>query len=109
MLRQGRIYYYCIVRAKDADDALALCNNNKYGLAAALLTNDLKKAMTMAPKMEAGMVHINDSTVMGSRRAPFGGVKKSGIGREDSTFSIEEFTELKWITIRYEDGGFPPM
>lgn len=98
-----------IVRAKDADDALALCNNNKYGLAAALLTNDLNKAMTMAPKMEAGMVHVNDSTVMGSRRAPFGGVKKSGIGREDSTFSIEEFTELKWITIRYEDGGFPPM
>ena len=98
-----------VILAKDPDDALAICNNNKYGLSSALMTNDLALAMKMAPKMESGMVHVNDSTVMGSRRAPFGGVKKSGIGREDSTFSIEEFTELKWITIRYEDKGFPPM
>ncbi len=98
-----------VILAKDAEDALAICNNNKYGLSSALMTNDLALAMKMAPRMESGMVHINDSTVMGSRRAPFGGVKKSGIGREDSTFSIEEFTKLKWITIRYEDRGFPPM
>ena len=74
--------------------------------AAALLTNDLRLAMTMAPRMEAGMVHVNDNTVMGSRRAPFGGVKNSGLGREDSTFSIEEFTELKWITYQTEPLGY---
>lgn len=98
-----------VIKAKDPDDALALCNNNKYGLSSALFTNDLRLAFSMAPKMESGMVHVNDSTVMGSRRAPFGGVKMSGTGREDSSFSIEEFTETKWITMRFEDRGFPPM
>lgn len=98
-----------IIKAKDSEDALRLCNDNSYGLSSALITNDLSKALSMAPRMESGMVHINDSTVMGSRRAPFGGVKKSGTGREDGPFSIDEFTELKWITIRYEDKQFPPM
>ena len=96
-----------VIKAKDAEDALRLCNDNRYGLSAALLTNDLRLAMTMAPRMEAGMVHVNDNTVMGSRRAPFGGVKSSGLGREDSTFSIEEFTELKWITYQTEPLGYP--
>lgn len=96
-----------IVRAKDAEDALRLCNLNEYGLSSALLTNDITLAMTMAPRMESGMVHVNDTTVMGSRRAPFGGVKGSGIGREDSHFSIEEFTQLKWITYQLSPLGYP--
>lgn len=96
-----------VVKAKDEEEALKLCNDNTYGLSAALLTNDITKALTIAPKMEAGMIHVNDSTVMGSRRAPFGGVKQSGMGREDSTFSIDEFTEKKWITIQYGDRGYP--
>lgn len=96
-----------IIRAKDAEDALRLCNDNDYGLSSALLTNDISLAMKMAQRMESGMVHINDSTVMGSRRAPFGGVKNSGVGREDSTFSIDEFTEKKWITIQFADKSYP--
>lgn len=98
-----------VVKAKDSEDALALCNNNKYGLSSALLTNDLQKAFSMAKRMEAGMVHINDSTVMGARSAPFGGIKNSGYGREGGHFSMEEFSYIKWVTIRYEGGGFPPM
>ena len=98
-----------VVKAKDAEDALALCNNNKYGLSSAIMTNDLSIAMDFADRMEAGMVHVNDSTVSGSRRAPFGGVKRSGIGRENSAFSVEEFTEMKWITVRFADKQFPPM
>ena len=98
-----------VVKAKDAEDALSLCNNNKYGLSSAIMTNDLSIAMDFVDRMEAGMVHVNDSTVSGSRRAPFGGVKRSGIGRENSAFSIEEFTEMKWITVRFADKPFPPM
>ena len=98
-----------VIKARDAEDALRLCNNNRYGLSSALLTNDIRRAFSMAPRMEAGMVHINDSTVMGARSAPFGGVKMSGTGREGAHFSIEEFTETKWLTIRYEDRAFPPM
>ena len=96
-----------IIKAKDAEDALALANDNNYGLSSAIFTNDLSLAMTMAARIEAGMVHINDSTVMGSRRAPFGGVKESGMGREGGSFSIDEFTELKWVTIQLTPGGYP--
>ena len=96
-----------VVKASDENEALALCNDNEYGLSAALLTNDLSKALSIAPQIEAGMIHVNDSTVMGSRRAPFGGVKSSGMGREDSAFSIDEFTEKKWVTIQYGDRGYP--
>ncbi|MGI5936221.1 MAG: aldehyde dehydrogenase family protein [Oscillospiraceae bacterium] len=96
-----------IIKARDARHALELCNDNHYGLAAALLTNDVSLALKMALMMEAGMVHVNDSTVMGSRRAPFGGIKNSGIGREDSAYSIDEFTEKKWITIQCGERGYP--
>ncbi len=96
-----------IVKAENAEDALRLGNDNHYGLSGALLTNDLSLAIKMSAKMESGMVHINDSTVMGSRRAPFGGVKKSGFGRENGSFSTDEFTEKKWITIQYGDKSYP--
>lgn len=96
-----------IVKAKDADDALRLANDNIYGLSSAVYTNDLTLAMKLADGIEAGMVHINAPTVMGARRAPFGGVKDSGMGREGSKFSIDEFTELKWVTIDLVPGGFP--
>ncbi|MBR5489771.1 MAG: aldehyde dehydrogenase family protein, partial [Oscillospiraceae bacterium] len=96
-----------IIKAKDAEDALAKANNSDYGLSSAILTNDLSLAMDMAQRMEAGMVHINESTVCGSRQAPFGGVKDSGVGREGSFFSIEEYTELKWVTYQLKPGGYP--
>ncbi len=96
-----------VVCAKDAEDALKLCNDNAYGLSSSLLTYDMRLALTMAPRMEAGMVHVNDTTVTGSRRAPFGGVKNSGLGREDSHFSIEEFTELQWITYQTQPLFYP--
>lgn len=98
-----------VICAADEEEMLALCNNSRYGLSASILTNDVRKAFAMIPRVEAGMVHVNDTTVMGARSAPFGGVKQSGIGREGGHFSIEEFTETKWVTIRYEGGGFPPM
>lgn len=96
-----------IIKAKDAEDALRICNSSEYGLSSALLTNNLPLAMEMAPRIEAGMVHVNDTTVMGSRQAPFGGVKDSGVGREGSSFSIEEFTQLKWITYQVKPLGYP--
>ncbi|MCD8374571.1 MAG: aldehyde dehydrogenase family protein, partial [Oscillospiraceae bacterium] len=96
-----------IIKAKAAEDALTIANHSSYGLSSALLTNNLSLALDMAPRIEAGMVHVNDSTVMGSRQAPFGGIKASGYGREGSSFSIEEFTELKWITYQVKPHGYP--
>lgn len=96
-----------IVKAMDAKDALRLCNDNNYGLSSALLTNDISTALSLAPKMESGMVHVNDSTVVGSQLTPFGGIKNSGVGREGGKFAIAEFTEIKWITIQHEEKKFP--
>ncbi len=90
-----------VVSAKDAEEGLRLCNDNQYGLSSSILTNDLTLAMNLSERMEAGMVHINESTVVGSTRAPFGGVKQSGVGRENGPFSVEEYTEVKWITIQH--------
>lgn len=96
-----------IIKAKDAEDAVRIANDSTYGLSSALLTNDLSAALSIAPKIEAGMVHVNDSTVSGSRQAPFGGVKESGVGREGGSFSIEEFTELQWITYSLKPAHYP--
>ena len=96
-----------IIKAKDAEDALRLCNDNHYGLSASLLTNDIRLAMDLAPRLEAGMVHVNDATIMGAMRAPFGGMKGSGLGREDGQFSIDEYTETKWITYQTKKLSYP--
>ena len=96
-----------IVRAEDPEHALALCNDNEYGLSAALLTNDLKKAMSMSLRMEAGMIHVNNTTFVSGTIEPAGGLKASGFGKEGGKFSIDEFTELRWATIQYEDVDLP--
>ncbi|MEA4942617.1 MAG: aldehyde dehydrogenase family protein [Oscillibacter sp.] len=96
-----------VICAEDAEDALALCNNNCYGLSAALLTNDLRKALSLSMRMESGKVHVNDTTFVSGTVAPSGGFKLSGTGKEGGHYSIEEFTELKWITIQYKDRRMP--
>ena len=96
-----------VVRARDAEHALALCNDNEYGLSAALLTHDLEKAWSLSLRMEAGMVHVNDTTFLSGTTAPSGGVKFSGFGREGGRYSMEDFTELKWLTMQVEDKKMP--
>lgn len=96
-----------IIKAKDMDDAVRLCNDNDYGLSSSLLTNDLSKAMEASLAMEAGMVHINNATVADNSTVAFGGVKNSGGGREGGSYSMEEFTELKWITVQYRPAQLP--
>ena len=95
------------IKAKDAQDAVRLCNDNEYGLSSSLLTNDLSNAMALSLEMEAGMVHINNATVSDNSTVAFGGVKNSGVGREGGSYSIDEFTELKWITVQYTPAQLP--
>lgn len=96
-----------IIKAENAADAVRLCNDNEYGLSSSLLTNDLSRAMEDSLAMEAGMVHINNATVSDNSTVAFGGVKNSGVGREGGAYSMEEFTELKWITVQYRPAGLP--
>ena len=96
-----------VSRADDADHALALANNSSYGLSSAVLTNDLQLAMRFALELEAGMVHLNGPTVHDEPTVPFGGVKDSGSGREGGRWSVEEMTEVKWVTIQMGRRQYP--
>lgn len=87
-----------IVRAKDENDAVAIANNHRYGLAAAIWTEDREKAYKLARKIEAGNVFVN-SLVRSDSRIPFGGIKKSGYGRELSEIGIKEFMNMKSLII----------
>ncbi|HEY0339588.1 MAG TPA: aldehyde dehydrogenase family protein [Steroidobacteraceae bacterium] len=96
-----------IIEAGSSEEALALANDTSYGLAAGVITNDLQKAMDLALRLESGMVHINDTTVSDEPHVPFGGIKNSGFGREGGRYSMEEMTELKWITVQLGQRQFP--
>ncbi|HET9389553.1 MAG TPA: aldehyde dehydrogenase family protein [Steroidobacteraceae bacterium] len=96
-----------IIRAESAEEALKIANDTSYGLAAGVITNDLQKALDLALRLETGMVHINDTTVSDEPHVPFGGIKNSGFGREGGHYSMEEMTELKWITIQLGQRQFP--
>ena len=96
-----------VSKAENPDDALALANNTAYGLSSAVITNDLQLAMRFAMELEAGMVHLNGPTVQDEPHVPFGGVKDSGSGREGGRWSMDELTELKWITIQMGQRQYP--
>jgi aldehyde dehydrogenase (NAD+) len=96
-----------VTEANDADHALTLANTSSYGLSSAVLTNNMQLAMKFALELEAGMVHLNGPTVHDEATVPFGGVKDSGMGREGGRWSIEEMTEIKWITIQMGKRPYP--
>jgi aldehyde dehydrogenase (NAD+) len=96
-----------LIRADDAEHALAIANDTAYGLSSAVITNDLQKAFDFALRSEAGMVHINDTTISDEPHIAFGGVKGSGFGREGGHVAIEEMTELKWITVQMGRRAYP--
>lgn len=96
-----------IVVVNDAEEALAVANNSKYGLSAGILTNDFTRALDMAMRLETGMVHIGDQTVNDEPQVPFGGVKGSGYGRFGGQAALDEFTELRWISVQRTPRTFP--
>jgi len=87
-----------LIRASDADEAIAMANNSRFGLGSNLWTRDLDRAKVLARRIEAGSVFIN-GMVASDPRLPFGGVKRSGYGRELSSFGIREFVNIKTVWI----------
>ena len=96
-----------IVIVDDAEEALQVANNSKYGLSSGIITNDFNQALMMARKLETGMVHIGDQTVNDEPQVPFGGVKGSGYGRMGGKAALDEFTELRWISVQQTKRTFP--
>ena len=87
-----------VVRAKNADEAIGLANLSTYGLGASIWTGDTARAEQLAPRVEVGCVFIN-SIVQSDPRLPFGGVKRSGYGRELGEFGIREFVNIKTVSV----------
>lgn len=96
-----------IIKVADYEEAIAVANGTDYGLSSGVITNDMQKALDIAFRLETGMVHLNDCSVTDEPHVPFGGVKNSGFGREGGRYSIEEMTELKWITVQQGQRAFP--
>jgi len=97
----------CLVRAKDADEAIDLANNSAYGLSSSIFTQDVRHGLELAKRLEAGICHINGPTVHDEAQMPFGGVKASGYGRFGGDAGLNEFTELRWITIEDPKQHYP--
>ncbi|MEO7210933.1 MAG: aldehyde dehydrogenase family protein, partial [Chitinophagaceae bacterium] len=87
-----------VISANDANDAIAIANDSIYGLGASIWTKDLEKGMLYAKKIQSGSVFIN-SLVKSDPAMPFGGIKKSGFGRELGKWGIHEFVNAKTIVV----------
>jgi len=96
-----------VVEADDEEHAIRIANDTEYGLSAAVFGRDTAHALRVAQRIETGMCHINSATVHDEPQVPFGGVKDSGWGRFGGRAGINEFTELRWLTIQTEPRHYP--
>ena len=88
-----------IIPFKTASEVVDRANRTTYGLAAAVWTRDIKKAHAIANSVRAGTVWVNCYNVLDTR-APFGGFKQSGIGRELGEYGLQQYTEVKTVTVK---------
>jgi acyl-CoA reductase-like NAD-dependent aldehyde dehydrogenase len=89
------------------EDAVERANATTYGLSAGIITSDPERGFALAQQVDAGSVHVNDQPVGDEPQMPFGGVKDSGWGRFGGHAVMDEFTELRWVTIQSGTHPFP--
>lgn len=96
-----------VVRVKGAEQALDVANDTAFGLSSAIFSRNVSLALDLAGRLDAGCVHINGATVQNEPQAPYGGMKNSGYGRFDGSAVIDEFTEVKWVTVEPSEQPYP--
>ena len=96
-----------IIRVKNEAEAIRIANDTEYGLSSAVYSRDVQRAMAVAAQIQSGICHINGPTVHDEAQMPFGGVKSSGYGRFGGRAAINEFTDLRWITVEDPNQHFP--
>jgi benzaldehyde dehydrogenase (NAD) len=90
------------------DEAIALANSSEYGLVGAVYSRSMSRGLSVAQRIKAGMVHVNDGTLNDEATVPFGGTGLSGNGaRYGGEANLDTFTEWQWVTVRDEPPTFP--
>jgi acyl-CoA reductase-like NAD-dependent aldehyde dehydrogenase len=109
-----RVYYEesfgplaSVIEVDGPDQAVDVANDSDYGLSAAIWSENVPEALELAQRIESGICHINDATVHDEPQMPFGGVKASGFGRFGGRAALEEFTELRWISVQGSPRQYP--
>lgn len=92
-----------LVPATDLSEAIEIANDSEFGLSSAVLTRDVQSAFRAARGIRSGAVHIGMHSFQSNALAPVGGTGLSGLGRSGGRYSIEEFTELKWVSLELGD------
>ena len=92
-----------VIRFKDDDEAVAIANDSLYGLAAGVWTQDIRRALALPKRLKVGIVWVNMYRAV-SYMSPFGGYKRSGVGRENGIEAIREYLQTKsvWISTARE-------
>lgn len=98
-----------VVTAFDSDqDGIALANAGDYGLSMGVISNDVGRVLAFADRLQAGLLHINDQTVVDDVAQPFGGVRASGNGTSvGGLANLEQFTHWQWLTIKPQATPYP--
>ena len=96
-----------VIRVNGDDEAVKIANDTEYGLSSAVFSGDVRRAMAVARRLHTGICHINGPTLNDEAQMPFGGVGGSGYGRFGGKAAIDEFTELRWITIEDPKQHYP--
>ncbi len=92
----------CLMKAKDLDDAIEICNSIEYGLSSAIYTTNITSAFKAIEKINTGLTYVNSSTIGSEVHLPFGGTKHTGNGTREAGWScLNEFSEEKTIYIDY--------
>ncbi len=96
-----------VVAVDDAEEAIRVANDTEYGLAAAVFSRDVPRALAVARRIRSGICHVNSATVQDEAGMPFGGVGDSGYGRFGARAALDEFTELRWVSVQEGSRHYP--